>query len=126
MACRQGDKAQFLPQAPSGVWREVDVPAHPNLELLVLDAPSGFALDDPETLMDLVQRDVDCGFAEWIHGGVDEVRKQFGRQCAAGRLGLVKKDGADPRLVGDSTISNANRLCSISEKIELPGLGEAH
>ena len=109
---------------PSGVWREVDVPARPNLELLVLDAPWGSALDDPETLMDLVQRDVDCGFAEWIHGGVEEVRKRFGRQCAAGRLGLVKKDGADPRLVGDSTISNANRLCRISEKIELPGLGD--
>ena len=82
----------------SGVWREVDVPARPNLELLVLDTPWGAALDDPETLMDLVQRDVDCGFAEWIDGGIDEVRRRFGRRCAAGRLGLVKKDGADPRL----------------------------
>ena len=98
------------------------MPTRPNLELLVLDAPWGTALDDPETLMELVQRDVDCGFAEWIDGGLDEVRRRFGRRCAAGRLGLVKKDGADPRLIGDSTISNANRLCRISEKIELPGL----
>ena len=39
--------------------------------------------------------------------------------------GFGEKDGADPRLVADSTVSNsnANRLCRISEKIELPGLG---
>ena len=48
--------------------------------------------------MDLVQQDVDCGFAEWIHGGVDELRKRLGRQCAAGRLGLVKKMGQTPAL----------------------------
>ena len=41
--------------------------------------------------------------------------------------GFGEKDGADPRLVADSTVSNsnANRLCRISEKIELPGLGAA-
>ncbi|CAE7472172.1 Ubr3, partial [Symbiodinium pilosum] len=39
-----------------------------------------------------------------------------------GQLGLVHKDGAPPRLVGDSTVSNANLLCRVSEKIELPAL----
>ena len=29
-----------------------------------------------------------------------------------------------PPPVGDSAVSNANRLCRISEKIELPGLGD--
>ncbi|CAE7395870.1 HFA1 [Symbiodinium sp. CCMP2592] len=80
----------FLGGGSFSVWREVDVPARPNLELLVLDAPWGSALDDPETLMELVQRDVDCGFAEWTPGGRDEVRQRLGRQCAAG-LGDVEE-----------------------------------
>ena len=102
----------------------MDVPSRPNLELLVHNSPWGTALEDPETLtlMEPVQRDVDSGFAEWVEGGREEAIARFGRNCAAGRLGLVKKDGCEPRLVGDSTVSNANRLCRISEKIELPGL----
>ena len=40
--------------------------------------------------------------------------------CAAGKLGLVKKEGSDPRLVGDNAISHADLLCRIMEKVELP------
>ena len=72
--------------------------------------------------MRLVQADVEAGFADWIPGGVEEARRIFGANCAAGKLGLVKKAGSEPRLVGDSSISCANQLSRIREKIELPSL----
>ena len=52
-----------------------------------------------------MQSDVKDGFAEWLPGGMEEARKRFGPHCAAGRFGVVKKDGSAPRLVGDSSIS---------------------
>ena len=109
---------------PSGVWREVEVAERPDLELLVHDAPWGSGRADPRLLMELVQADVDCGFAEWLPGGLAQARAKFGDHCAAGRLGLVHKDGAPQRLVGGSTVSNANLLCRVSEKMELPALEE--
>ena len=69
-----------------------------------------------------MQADVDAGFAEWFDGSIADVKRKFGDDCAAGKLGIVEKPGAPPRLIGDSTISNVNCLCRIAEKIELPGL----
>ena len=46
----------------------------------------------------------------------------MGANCAAGNLGLVKKENSEPGLVGDSSISCANELFRIREKIELPSL----
>ena len=50
--------------------------------------------------MRLVQADVEAGFADWIPSGVEEARRIFGANCAAGKLCLVKKAGSEPRLVG--------------------------
>ena len=33
---------------------------------------------------------------------------------------LSKKEGSAPRFVGDSTVSGANLLCRIGERIEMP------
>ena len=107
---------------PSGVWRPVEVPERPPVELLTWQQPWGSALKDPATLMRLVQEDVDLGFARWLPGGLEEARALFGSECAAGKLGLVQKQGSDPRLIGDSTVSGANLLCRIGERIELPSL----
>ena len=106
----------------SGVWRAVDVPERPPMELLVWDTPWPSGCDRPDLLQELVQSDVDAGFAEWLDGGLHEVQERFGSRCAAGKLGIIIKDGSAPRLVGDSTVSNVNTLCRIEEKIELPGL----
>ena len=112
------------PIAPSGVWCEVDVPEEVNGELHVFDSPWKSDLKDPELLMRMVQADVDMGFAEWLPGGLPQARERYGDRCTAGRLGLVCKDGADPRLIGDSAVSGANGRCRISEKIELPSLAD--
>ena len=107
---------------PSGVWRETEVPERPNLELHTFDTPWGSAREDCHTACELVEEDVKAGFAVWLDGGLAEAKKQFGDNCAAGRLGVVKKAGSAPRLIGDSSISNANHLCRISEKVEMPSL----
>ena len=39
-----------------------------------------------------------------------------------GKLGLVHRDGAALRLIGDSSVRNANAMCRIEERVELPGL----
>ena len=106
----------------SSVWQQVDVAERPELSLLVWDEPWQSGSDDPKTLLGLVQADVDDGFAEWLSGGLAEARERFGELCAAGKLGLVHREGAAPRLIGDSSVSNANALCRIEERVELPGL----
>ncbi|CAE7484089.1 unnamed protein product, partial [Symbiodinium microadriaticum] len=78
---------------PSGVWRETEVPERPNLELHTFDTPWGSAREDCHTACELVEEDVKAGFAVWLDGGLAEAKKQFGDNCAAGRLGVVKKAG---------------------------------
>ena len=119
----QGVPTGILADIPmSGVWRPVEPDDRPNLELLLHAEPWGSALDDPDCLLELVEADVQAGFAEWIPGGLPEAKERYGDLCAAGRLGLVKKEGSQPRLIGDSSISNANQLSRICEKVELPSL----
>ena len=89
------------------------------MELYTWPEPWGSGLQDLETVMKLVQEDVDLGFAEWLPGGLAEARARFGTACAAGRL---EKEGTDPRLLGDSTVSGANILCWIAERIEMPSI----
>ena len=55
-------------------------------------------------------------------GVLEEARTLFGSECAAGKLGLAQKQGSDPHLIGDSTVSGANLLCRIGGPIELPSL----
>ena len=86
----------------SGVWPAVEVPERLPLELITCEEPWGSGLSDPKLLMKLVQDDVDQGFAEWLPGGLPEAKQLFGQAIAAGKLGLVKKEGSAPRLVGDS------------------------
>lgn len=106
----------------SGVWPAVEAPERLPLELITCEEPWGSGLSDPKLLMKLVQEDVDQGFAAWLPGGLLEAKQLFGEAVAAGKLGLVKKEGSAPRLVGDSTVSHANSLCRIAERIELPSL----
>ena len=80
--------------------------------------PWASGLDNPELLTDLVQADVDEGFAEWV----DAVKDRFGSLVAAGKLGIVQKAGAAARLTGDSSVSGANAQCRVKERIELPTL----
>ena len=107
---------------PSRVFHPVNTPDRPPLELMIHEEPWGSGKRDPSLPMRLEQEDVQLGFAEWLPGGLDEARARFRDACAAGGLGVVQKEGSAPRLVGPSTVSKANRLSRIAEKIELPSL----
>ena len=97
---------------PSSVWREMDVPHRPNLALQLFDTPRGSAVENCSAACELVEEDVQAGFASWLDGGLEEAQARFGTNCAAGRLGVVKKEGSAPRLIRDSSVSNADHLCS--------------
>ena len=101
---------------PSGVWRATDIE---ELDLHIWEEPG---LDNPDLLTDLVQADVDEGFAEWVDGGLGAIKDRFGSLVAACKLGIVQKAGATARLIGDSSVSGANAQCRIKERIELPTL----
>ena len=63
----QGVPTGILADIPmSGVWRPVEPDERPNLELLLHAEPWGSALDDADCLLELVEADVQAGFAEWI------------------------------------------------------------
>eukprot|EP00435_Cladocopium_sp_Y103_P069545 s709_g33.t1 len=107
---------------PSGVWRETEVAERPPTDLQIWNEPWSSGLANPDLLVELVQADVDEGFAEWVDGGLAEIERRFGSAVAAGKLGVVQKPGSAARLIGDSSISGANEQCRISERIELPTL----
>ena len=67
-------------------------------------------------------KDVSAGFAYILPGGAAEAVQKWGSNVAAGRLGVVQAPGRKPRLIGDGSISGANRACIIPEKARLPGL----
>ena len=87
---------------PSSVWRDMGVPNRPNLALQLFDTPRGSAVEDCSTACERVE-DVQAGFASWLDGGLEEAQARIGTNCAAGRLGVVKKKGSAPRLIRDSS-----------------------
>lgn len=57
-----------------------------------------------------------------IPGGEGEARLRWGKNVAAGKLGVVCAPGRKPRLIGDGTISGTKDACQINEKVRLPSL----
>ena len=113
----EGVRTGVLEPIPaSGVWRPSADPDCPPQDLLLWDKPWQSGLADPALLEELVEEDVQAGFADWIDGDEQTVREKFGTVCAAGKLGIVQKEGSAPRLIGDSSISNVNSMCQIQEK----------
>ena len=51
----------------------------------VFDLPWGSALDDPETVCQLVEADVQAGFATWLRGGLEKRPGICLEHCAIGR-----------------------------------------
>lgn len=59
---------------------------------------------DAEILLQLVEGDVSAGFASWLDGGLEEARQRFGDLIGF----KAKLIDVPARLIGDSSISNAN------------------
>eukprot|EP00435_Cladocopium_sp_Y103_P046226 s1410_g13.t1 len=108
--------------APSGIWDEVAVADTEDVDLDIHLSPWPSGLADVELTKALIMKDVNAGHAFILQGGADEARQRWGTHVAAGRLGVVQASGRKPRLIGDGSISGANRACKIPERTRLPGL----
>ena len=78
------------------------------------------AEDDPETVRELIQKEVDSGWVEQFPGNLEDAQQFFGNGLAIGRLGLALSDSRPPRLVLDSTVCGVNPQCKVPEKAQLP------
>ena len=78
------------------------------------------AEDDPTTVQELINKEVDAGWVEPFHGTLEEAQIHFGHGLALGKLGLALSYSRPPRLVLDSTVCGVNLQSKIPEKAALP------
>ena len=78
------------------------------------------AEDDPDTVIALIQKEVDAGWVEHFPGTLEEAQQYFEHGIAVGKLGLALSDTRPPRLVLDSTVCGVNPRSRIPEKAQLP------
>ena len=78
------------------------------------------AESNPETLKALLRNEIEQGWVKEFPGSIEEAKQQWLQHAAIGKLNLVFADGKEPRLVLDSSVCNANQLCSIPEHVALP------
>ena len=109
------------PIQPSGIWRTHE--SEPSIEaeqLLWHDGNWSSAEDKPDIALQLMLHEVEQGWVEEIHGGMPEAVQRWGPLVAVGKLGVVDSPGKAPRLIGDSSCSNANSQSCIMDKAECP------
>ena len=113
------------PIPASGCWRECEVAeADDQLSLICCEGNWGRAEANQKVLEDLVQAELDKGFAFIVEGGLEGARKRWPGKVAVGKLGIVFKPGKDPRLTGDVTASGVKAMCRIGEAAEVPTLAD--
>eukprot|EP00435_Cladocopium_sp_Y103_P073418 s313_g43.t1 len=78
------------------------------------------AEDDPETVKQLIEKEVAAGWVEVFPGDMAAAQQFFEHGIAIGKLGLAISDTRPPRLVLDSTICGVNPQCRVPEKSTLP------
>eukprot|EP00435_Cladocopium_sp_Y103_P036118 s3286_g9.t1 len=110
------------PIQPSGIWDPVLEEATSDPELSVHLEPWGSAKKSPELTWELIQKNLDTGHLVEIPGGEFEARARWGKNIAAGKLGVVVAEGRKPRLIGDGTVSGTKAASQILAKVRLPNL----
>ena len=94
----------------------------PNLELLLHAERWGSALDDPDCLLELVEADVQAGFAEWIPGGVPEAKERYGDLCAAARVQSgMPSLWTLPKPTNASAFATQKEVCLFSQLVDRSG-----
>ena len=77
------------------------------------------ALDHPELVDELLQAEVDAGYAAPVSGGLDALREQY-QHTAVGKLGIAFSSTRKPRLVLDSSVSGLTDATSMPGRIFYP------
>ena len=108
---------------PSGIFPLKSSHETPDLGLAVHFANWSSAEEDPDTLKELVQQELDQGHVFLFPGTLADAREQFGT-IGIGRLGIRRQPGKKPRLVFDATISNLNRTVQVPEVCQMPTLAD--
>ena len=85
-------------------------------------APWQSGLEDVDLTRSLIQDNMSAGYAFVLEGGEPEARRRWGKLVASGKLGVVRAPGKKPRLIGDGSVSGANRVSRVHEHVRLPGL----
>ena len=78
------------------------------------------AENNPQLLSDLLDKEIQAGWVAPFQGTAQDVHARWPQGSAIGKLNIVTADGKEPRLVLDSTICNANTLCTVPERVSLP------
>lgn len=78
------------------------------------------AEDDPATVQELIDKEVNAGWVDIFPGSLAEAQQFFEHGLAIGKLGLALSDSRPPRLVLDSTVCGVNPQCRIPERSTLP------
>lgn len=78
------------------------------------------AEEDPDTVAELVQKELDEGWVERFEGDLAAAQDRWPLGVAVGKLGLAFSESRPPRLVVDSSICGVNPRCAIPEKSTLP------
>eukprot|EP00435_Cladocopium_sp_Y103_P020961 s1968_g5.t1 len=78
------------------------------------------AEDDPDTVKQLIDKEVAAGWVEVFPGDMAAAQQFFEHGIAVGKLGLALSDTRPPRLVLDSTICGVNPQSKVPEKATLP------
>ena len=91
-----------------------------DMELLHCQGNWTRAEKDPALLKQLLLKEINNGWVSKFDGSREDAERRWPGRTAIGKLNVVLADGKDPRLVLDSTVSNANPLCKIPEHVAPP------
>jgi hypothetical protein len=91
-----------------------------SLDLLLCDGNWKSADDNLESAKALVASDIENKFVFPIPGGMTEARNRWPLGVAVGKLGVIKVEGKDDRLIVDSTAPHVNPGVRIQEKTFVP------
>ena len=80
--------------------------------LTICDGNWKSAEDDPDTVIQLVDDDIEKGRIGVLEGGLSEAERRWDLR-AKGKFGVVRAEGRDPRLVGDSIV------CGMSSNVQI-------
>lgn len=78
------------------------------------------AEENPETVLELIRKEVTEGWVREFHGTLEEAQSFFTHGIAVGKLGLALSESRPPRLVLDSSVCGVNAQCTIPEHSTLP------
>lgn len=105
---------------PSGIFPPNDDPRDNGTPLSIHLTNWSSAEDDLDLTRELVQEEVDKGWAYEFPGTLAEAQQHFPGGLAIGKLGIASSDQRPPRLVVDNSVCGLNSRCQIPERSTLP------